>query len=158
MQDFRPEDVIYVTGDESRHAAYPFRISARDLARFGLLYLRGGKWNGRQIVPEEWVRTSTTGTQQIGANSGGYEYLWWIEVNGRHFANVDLGGGSFSARGSGGHVLLVAPAHDLVVVHRVDTDVQGPRVSYGAVGRLLALILAATSRSPAICFQGTFGC
>ncbi len=53
MQDFRPEDVYYVAprGDESIFPAYPFRITARDMARFGYLFLRQGRWQGRQVIP-----------------------------------------------------------------------------------------------------------
>lgn len=59
MQDYRPEDGEYFTGAASIHRAYPIRMSARDLARFALLYLRGGVWAGRQVVPADWVREST---------------------------------------------------------------------------------------------------
>jgi CubicO group peptidase (beta-lactamase class C family) len=60
MEDFSFEDQEYVTGPDSIHRAYPFRMTARDMARFGLLYLRSGRWRGRQIVPPIWVRESTT--------------------------------------------------------------------------------------------------
>ena len=50
MQDFRPEDVFYRGGSESIHPAFLFEISARDSARFGLLYLRHGRWRDKQIV------------------------------------------------------------------------------------------------------------
>ena len=59
MQDYRARDGTYVTGAGSVHAAYPIEMSARDLARFALLYLRGGRWDGRQVIPEAWVREST---------------------------------------------------------------------------------------------------
>ena len=76
MQDYRPSDGRYVTGPESSLPAYPFHMSARDLARFGLLYLHGGRWGARQVVPDAWVRESTTprSLTQIGS---GYAYLWW---------------------------------------------------------------------------------
>jgi CubicO group peptidase (beta-lactamase class C family) len=50
MQDYRPQDGEYFTGRESIHRAYPLRMSARDLARFALLYLHNGNWAGRQLV------------------------------------------------------------------------------------------------------------
>ena len=51
MQDYQPGDGEYVRGAASDHAAYPIRISARDLARFALLYLHGGRWKDRQLIP-----------------------------------------------------------------------------------------------------------
>lgn len=59
MEDFQPGDVFYFGGPLSIHSAYHFEITARDMARFGLLYLRRGLWNGTQIVPEAWVEKST---------------------------------------------------------------------------------------------------
>jgi CubicO group peptidase (beta-lactamase class C family) len=55
MQDFHASDVYYLAGPLSVHRAYHFEISARDLARFGLLYLNRGRWRDKQIVPESWV-------------------------------------------------------------------------------------------------------
>jgi CubicO group peptidase (beta-lactamase class C family) len=77
MQDYRLQDGRYVRGDDvSLYPAYPFHMSARDLARFGLLYARGGMWQGQQIVPAAWVRESTTAHSQTYIGSG-YGYLWW---------------------------------------------------------------------------------
>jgi CubicO group peptidase (beta-lactamase class C family) len=59
MQDFKPQDGHYITGADTRFPAYVFDMSARDFARFALLYLHGDKWNGRQVVPEDWVKAST---------------------------------------------------------------------------------------------------
>jgi CubicO group peptidase (beta-lactamase class C family) len=124
MQDFQPSDVFYFGGPASIHPTYHFEITARDLARFGLLYLRHGRWNHAQIVPEAWIEKSTHATEMVGANGadlGGYEYLWWIDYGGVHFPEVALPG-IFSARGSGAHYLFVVPTLDLVVVHRTDND------------------------------------
>jgi hypothetical protein len=59
MQAFKSRDGRYITSSDARFPAYPFDMSARDFARFALLYLREGKWNGTQVVPEEWVKIST---------------------------------------------------------------------------------------------------
>jgi CubicO group peptidase (beta-lactamase class C family) len=59
MQDYQPGDGEYFKGTASEHPAYPIRMSARDLARFALLYLHDGRWKDRQIVPSAWVREST---------------------------------------------------------------------------------------------------
>jgi CubicO group peptidase (beta-lactamase class C family) len=124
MQDFQPSDVFYFGGPASIHPTYHFEITARDLARFGLLYLHHGRWNGKQIVPEAWVEKSSHASEMIssnGVNLGGYEYLWWIDYGGVHFPEVSLPG-IYSARGAGAHYLFVIPTLDLVVVHRTDND------------------------------------
>lgn len=145
MQDFRLEDANYVTGADSVYPAYPFRMTARDMARFGLLFLREGLWRGRQIVPRSWVKEGTTSYSEARA-SGGYGYLWWITVNGAHLPSVKLPEGSYSARGARGHYILVIPAFDLLVVHRVNTDIRGNAVSAAQFGELMRLILEARRR------------
>jgi CubicO group peptidase (beta-lactamase class C family) len=142
MQDFSIDDTEYVTGADSVYAAYPFRMTARDMARFGLLFLRQGSWRGTQVVPKDWVAESTTSYSDSGG-SGGYGYLWWVAANGKHFPGATLPDGSYSARGAGGHYILVVPAYDLVVVHRVNTDIRGRQVSGAEFGQLLRLILEA---------------
>lgn len=146
MEDFRLEDTSYFRGPVSIHAAYPFRMSTRDLARFGLLFGRKGKWRGQQIVPREWVAESTRSYSDAG-QAGGYGYMWWVAVEGRHFPFVHLSKGVFSARGAGGHVLLVVPDADLVIVHRVDTDAPVRRqVTAAQLGRLFRRILKSRIR------------
>jgi CubicO group peptidase (beta-lactamase class C family) len=142
MQDYRIEDGEYVAGADSVYPAYPFRMTARDMARFGLLFLRNGKWRDRQILPADWVRDSIVSYSDAG-NSGGYGYLWWVTVEGRHLPGVTLPDGTYSARGAGGHYILVIPAYDLLLVHRVNTDVRGRSVSAQEFGRLVQLILEA---------------
>ncbi|NUM54067.1 MAG: serine hydrolase [Candidatus Hydrogenedentes bacterium] len=125
MQDFRREDVEYRHEEVSNHPAYLFWISARDLARFGHLYLQGGTWNGLQVIPETWVKEST----QIHSpfQQGGYGYMWWIGRN-----------DAFYAEGTGTQVVYVSPAERLVVVHRVNTGSPGvmSRVWYGIGDRV----------------------
>jgi CubicO group peptidase (beta-lactamase class C family) len=144
MQDYRPADGRYVTGAESMHRAYPFHMSARDLARFGLLYLHRGSWGGRQIVPAGWVTESTTGYSMTQLGSG-YGYLWWTGFPDRRVAIMDLPPGGFWADGAEGQFVVIDPADDLVVVHQTD----GRRVVNRQKGHLMWLILtAARSRDP----------
>jgi CubicO group peptidase (beta-lactamase class C family) len=57
MQGFRPEDVYHMPGPASVHAAFHFEITARDLARFGLLYLHHGRWGQQQLcLKHGWKR------------------------------------------------------------------------------------------------------
>ncbi len=142
MQDFTIDDGQYVTGPDSVYAAYPFRMTARDMARFGLLFLRQGAWRWTQLVPRDWVAESTTSYSDAG-ESGGYGYLWWVAVEGRHVPGVTMPAGSYSARGAGGHYILVVPAYDLVVVHRVNTDIRGRQVTAAEFGQLVKLIFEA---------------
>jgi hypothetical protein len=87
-------------------------MSALDMARFGLLFLREGRWEGRQIISREWVVESTTSYSPN--RRGGYGYLWWTDVpEGRP--------NRYFALGYGGHVIGVWPAENLVFVQRVDT-------------------------------------
>jgi hypothetical protein len=123
-------------------------MTARDMARFGLLFARHGQWRGRQVLPADWVAQSTiaysSATDESGRIHAGYGYLWWTELGGRHFEPAALPAGSFSARGAGGHYILVVPAWDLVIVHRVDTDKEdGPRVERREFGTLVKLLLEA---------------
>ncbi len=79
MQEYRAKDGVYFRGKDSIHPAYPIRMSARDLARFGLLYLHKGNWAGKQIVPRDWVEESTrsyspSGLARVTAISGGRDF------------------------------------------------------------------------------------
>ena len=77
MEDWQPGDGFRVyEPTKSRHPAHTFRISTRDLARFGQLYLQEGRWAGRQIVPADWVTESTRPHTDDGDGTG-YGYMWW---------------------------------------------------------------------------------
>jgi CubicO group peptidase (beta-lactamase class C family) len=143
MEDFRASDGFLVYEPSlSLHAAHIWRMSARDLARFGLLFLRGGTWNGRQVVPADWVRESTTPHSDLG-NGRGYGYMWWTYDKGSYGDRYPVLNqyGSYAASGSGGQAIIVVPDADLVVVHRGDTDnnrfFPGSAV-WGLVDRVLA--------------------
>jgi CubicO group peptidase (beta-lactamase class C family) len=125
MEDFSLDDCRYSYEEKkSKHPAYNFRMSARDMARFGLLYLRKGNWNGRQIIPQEWVEQSTTAHSVINEEMGlGYGYLWNVVKPGAGFSNMLFDGkGAFYHTGVGIHTLSVLPEHKLVYVYRYDTD------------------------------------
>ncbi|MGY4236898.1 CubicO group peptidase (beta-lactamase class C family) [Bradyrhizobium sp. USDA 4449] len=148
MQDYRPQDGSYVRGEASIHPAYEIRMSARDLARFALLYLHRGNWAGHQIVPREWVEESTRAYSRA-AFGPGYGYLWWTGFLGGAVApTVTLPEGSFWAQGQGGQYALVVPVLDLVVVHRVDHDTPYTEPSMRSFARLFWLILKAEGYDP----------
>jgi CubicO group peptidase (beta-lactamase class C family) len=147
MENYLAEDGTYVDGEESIHNAYPFRITSRDLARFGWLMLNNGNWNGQQVVPADWVEESTRYHSDATLySSDGYGYMWWVARKNNkypHLPNVELPDGTYSARGSGGHLVLIIPEYRMVIVHRADTDVKGKRIDKEALGSLVNLILSA---------------
>lgn len=151
MEDWSPEDGFRVyEPTNSRHPAHTFRISARDLARFGQLYLQEGRWNGRQVVPAPWIEESTRGVSEVGGG-GGYGYMWWVYPPGTlaEDAYPTLSGTSlYMGRGTGGQGLWVVPAEELVVVHRGDTD-HGEGVRGQEVWSLVERIVAARTGEPA---------
>lgn len=116
MKEF-PEDpsAFYIGTEESIHPCYWFRLSARDLARVGWLFLCEGTWKGESVIPSPWVRESTTAYSPAEFGSG-YGYMWWIEVSGNLFPGVTLPEGSFAPVGTGGHFLLIIPAFGTVIV------------------------------------------
>jgi len=149
MEDFNVSDCRYKASKDyrsdysiSKHRYYEFRMSTRDLARFGLLYLRNGRWRDQQIVPIDWVRESTSSHSQIWPD-GGYGYLWWTGSKEGLIANVNVRGHSYLASGAGVNKLIVLPYRKLVIVHRVDTSKELPRQLPSQIGRLLWLILDA---------------
>jgi CubicO group peptidase (beta-lactamase class C family) len=142
MEDYRVEDGFYVTGKKSIHSAYHFRVTSRDMARFGLLYLRQGVWNGRQVIPREWIAESTTSYSDAGSG-GGYGYMWWVATNGKLLPSMSMPERSFSARDNGGQYILIVPPLDLVIVHQVNTENRGKRVTQRQFGKLVRLILEA---------------
>lgn len=143
MQDFdRSVHVRYIVGRDSVHRAYPFQLSARDLARLGLLFARSGRWHDQQILSPAWIEESTRSYSKAGAR-GGYGYMWWVAQAGKYYPCLEVPEGSFSAHGAGGHCLLIVPKWDLVIVHRVNTFEPDRRVSDEELGRLLSLIVAA---------------
>lgn len=111
MQDFNPQDVYYVNdGASSIHPAFMFRMSTRDMARFGLLYLNHGRWKSHQIIPATWIDKSSHADEMVHLGKvplGGYEYLWWIEYGGVHLGESTIPG-MYSAQGAGGHLILIS--------------------------------------------------
>lgn len=135
-------DTRLVYEEVSDHPAYLMRLSARDLARIGLLMSRSGRWKNREIVSEDWVSQSTSSHSSAGKGIG-YGYLWWVGVDGWHFQN-QFPGTVYSARGNHGQFLVVDPERDLVIVHKVDTEHDSGRdVSMKQFSELLQRILAA---------------
>ena len=90
-------------------------LATHDLARIGYLMLRGGEWNGRQVVSADWVAASTSPVV-LDVNpsndrpDSGYGYQWWVPVHEDGETRI------FAANGYGGQFLHVVPEHDLISV------------------------------------------
>ena len=121
---------------ESVHPEYAMYLSTRDMARLGLLMLDSGSWNGKEIIPGDWVRYMTSlltpfrdvnpsGLRNYGEpGRWGYGLLWWVWDQPFYPGNTWNGflQGAYTAAGSGGTYITVLPGMDMVVVHQVDID------------------------------------
>lgn len=124
MQNFLSENVTYEY--DSKVTEYPqtrVYISAEDLARFGSLYLTDGKWNGKEVIPSDWVKSSVTAISNEPKDADllehptmeGYGYLWWIDNDEK----------TFWAEGAGGHFCIIDKTKKMVVVVRNNTGMSG---------------------------------
>jgi CubicO group peptidase (beta-lactamase class C family) len=113
-------------------------LAAEDLAKIGYLYLRNGRWDGRRVLPDDWVGRATA-RRAIAVGPGwDYGYQWWITSR----QTLDV----WAGRGFGGQLLLVIPSRDVVAV------VNAWNV-FGGSGRnivtpLLDAILAPPAKAP----------
>jgi CubicO group peptidase (beta-lactamase class C family) len=89
-------------------------LRPRDMLKLGILYLNGGRWDGRQIISESWVRTSLAEHSSVDNTS--YGYYWW-----RPWLNIDTPTGAqhfhlVAAQGNGGQKIYLARQCDLIAV------------------------------------------
>jgi CubicO group peptidase (beta-lactamase class C family) len=116
MEDWRLSDgYFHYERDKSQYPAYPFRMSARDAARFGLLFAREGRWDDQQILSRQWVRRSTA-LYSIDSEVLGYGFMWWIAREPRFEKH-----GFAAALGVGNQMIAVLPDSDIVIVNRANT-------------------------------------
>jgi CubicO group peptidase (beta-lactamase class C family) len=87
------------------------RLSSRDYLKLAQLYLNGGRWNGRQLVPEQWVKSSLQPHVEID-DSTLYGYLWWLKKPpfSRRQVSVQY------MSGNGGNKVVIVPELDMAVV------------------------------------------
>jgi len=143
MQDWRTSDGYYhYERDKSRYPAYPFRMSARDAARFGLLFAREGVWGDARILSRDWVKRSTA-LYSVDSDAIGYGLLWWVLREPR-FARH----GMVAALGVGNQMIAALPESDLVIVNRANTY-DGERTPTGEMLALVEAVLAARTGEPA---------
>lgn len=101
-------------------------INTLDQARFGLLFLRNGKWKNQQLLSEKWINAA----QQPSAPNKNYGYLWWLNTEQQWKA---MSSKVYYALGYGGNYIIVDKEHDLVVVARWMDDTK--------IGEVLNLIV-----------------
>lgn len=95
------------------HSGGGIFISARDMARFGLLFERNGRWNSETLIPEELIKDAI---QPSAANTN-YGYMWWLNKPGsRQWKG--LSENIFYAAGFGGNFIVIDREKDLVIVTR----------------------------------------
>ena len=129
-----------------RFPAYDLWLSARDMVKFGQLYLQKGLWQGRELVPAAWVELTTKPTSPTGSAGieSGYGYLWWGDLDP---AASGLPPGSYTAAGNGGRYIVVMPAIDTVVAMQPFELENRPQAKIytdkAALNRLLKLVAAA---------------
>lgn len=138
-------DAYWLTDSSGVESAFGgFNATLRDLARFGNIYLHEGFWNGRQIVPQEWVNASITADADHllpRENSLGYGYQWWIPGGGH---------GDFLAMGIYGQMIYVNPQHNIVIARtsaykEYEQDGEAMELESIAFMRTLASALGKTS-------------
>ena len=112
------------------------RFTARDLARFGQIYLHNGALDGKQILSRDWIRQSLIPRNPRNANKGdlpsvNFGYLWWT--------NYDNRDSLYLASGFGGQTILVDPSQKMIIVVLADADV-APAQGDDNARSILALI------------------
>lgn len=110
---------------KSQYLAYHMDLSTRDMAKIGQLMLNEGKWNGKQLIPKEWIQKTistvtpnATVAERHGAIGGidmSYGYMWWLFDN---YQQNEAYEGAYSAMGYGGQYITIFPAIDVVIVHK----------------------------------------
>ena len=145
FQDFDyPDDTRFIFEPSSNHPAYIVHLSARDLARVGLLMARHGRWITQTLIPSEWIDESTRAYSDTHEGAQGFGYMWWTAQSLWPFWHRHWGENVFFGWGNEGQFLVVDPLRDLVIVHRVDIGRKGHgSVNPERLGRLLEKILAA---------------
>lgn len=131
LQDFDWQtDGRYDYSDVSMHPAYHFDMTARDMARIGWLVLNKGAWNGKQLIPANWIDTITTAQMPVSMDYGGgsYGFMWWIHDGGYLVDFSGVSKDAFSAQGNMSQLILVVPSRRLVLVHRAKKNLDPSRL------------------------------
>jgi CubicO group peptidase (beta-lactamase class C family) len=112
----RPEDVRwnFTLAAENAGTFAQLNLRPRDMLKFGILFQQEGRWDGRQVIPAEWVRRSTAVHSQVGDQ--GYGYYWWHQWLSVPTAAGERRVDMVVATGNGGQKIYLVPSLDLVAV------------------------------------------
>jgi CubicO group peptidase (beta-lactamase class C family) len=108
--------------------AFGLSMTARDMARFGYLYLNKGQWDGKRIIDESWVIESTRDHVRRSDNFG-FGYHWVVSRRGGQLA--------FNADGWGGQIICVIPSLDMVVVLKSEAESPAAHAYYDILSALI---------------------
>ncbi|WP_117195338.1 serine hydrolase domain-containing protein [Rhizobium terrae] len=152
MQDFAASDGAYRRGAESIHPAYHMRMTSRDMARFGWLYLNNGRWRDRQVVPGGWVRDSVHAHSFDGQS--GYGYMWWTtghEGEAQHTKPNEfrrfLPAFRYFAHGHYGQMIAVMPEREIVIAHLAQSVERTPE-QFRKLWEFVGLVMEAQAELP----------
>jgi CubicO group peptidase (beta-lactamase class C family) len=116
---YREASVAWPVDPQGYHFGGGFlRLPARDLAKFGYLYLNHGRCDGKQMVPADYVAAGTSPSASTPNLTTGYGWHWWVATEGNHR--------TFRAQGYGGQFIYVVPDIDLVAVITSEPETSGP--------------------------------
>jgi CubicO group peptidase (beta-lactamase class C family) len=141
-QGYGPKSTVEINGKAVESVSGGTRwggglwINSQDLARFGLLILNKGNWEGKQLVSDKWIKEATTSS----AHGPDYGYLWWLNTRQKQWPSGPVS--SFAAIGNGGNIVWIDPEHDIVLVwhwHEPGSAVDG----------MIRRIVASVTRSDA---------
>jgi len=111
--------------------AFGLRLTGREMAKFGFLYLNRGIWDGKTIVSEAWVEESTR-DHVLRSEAVGFGYQWMVVKRAGQIA--------FDADGWGGQSISVIPALDMVIVTKCDAVNPQGRSSYQVLEKVLEAV------------------
>lgn len=124
-----PSGIYLASGD--------LMLTSRDMAKFGLLYLNNGKWNGQQIISEKWVKQSSESYISPWHETY-YGYLWWkmplLLLNGQRIEG-------YFAEGYGGQLIFILPSYKMVVVFTSGINWNKPELTFQPLEILQQFIL-----------------
>ncbi len=133
---FKPLSIINYkwpfTPQQVPNTAGGIQMNALDFAKYGQLYKNEGKWNGKQIIPEEWVRKTFTKHRSITGRTGEYYgYLFWnknYKVAGKEYE-------TFYCAGNGGNKIYVFKDQPLVIV--ITATAYGTAYAHSQVDKMM---------------------